>query len=134
VGTPTSGTFVITQVALALTLMVVSGLLMNMLGGLRNADLGFSPDHILATEVNLSPGRYEGRDVIADFYRPLMDKIRAIPGVQAVGMINILPIQSWGSIGKGFTSLELQVRREVQIRRQSSALSHSNSMRFLRIS
>jgi putative ABC transport system permease protein len=55
----------------------------------------------LTTEVNLSPGRYEGRDVIADFYQPLMDKIHAIPGVQAVGMINMLPIQSWGNNREG---------------------------------
>lgn len=88
--------FVITQVALALTLVVVSGLLMRMLGGLRGTELGFSPDHILTTEVDLSTGHYEGRDVLADFYQPLFEKIHAIPGVQAVGMIQMLPIQAWG--------------------------------------
>ena len=93
--------FVMTQVALALALLVVSGLLMHMLGGLKSAELGFSPEHILTTEINLSPGRYEGRDVMADFYQPLMDKVHAIPGVQAVGMINMLPIQSWGNNREG---------------------------------
>jgi putative ABC transport system permease protein len=88
--------FVMTQVALALALMVVSGLLVHMLGGLRNTELGFSPDHLLTTEIDLSPGRYDGRDVMADFYQPLFDKIHAIPGVQAVGMIQVLPIQNWG--------------------------------------
>jgi putative ABC transport system permease protein len=88
--------FVITQVALALVLLVVSGLLMHMLGSLRNTELGFSPNHILTAEVDLSPGRYEGRDVMANFYQPLFDKIRAIPGVQSVGMIQVLPIQNWG--------------------------------------
>jgi len=88
--------FVITQVALALVLLVVSGLLMHMLGGLRNKELGFSPDNILTTEIDLSPGRYDGRDVMADFYQPLFDKIQAIPGVQAVGIIQVLPIQNWG--------------------------------------
>jgi len=88
--------FVITQVALALALLVVSGLLMHMLGGLKNTDLGFSPDNILTAEIDLSPGRYDGRDVMADFYNPLFEKIRAIPGVRAVGMIQVLPIQNWG--------------------------------------
>lgn len=88
--------FVITQMALALALLVVSGLLMHMLGSLRNTELGFSPDHILSAEIDLSPGRYDGRDVMADFYQPLFDKIHAIPGVQAVGMIQVLPIQNWG--------------------------------------
>jgi putative ABC transport system permease protein len=88
--------FVITQVALALVLLVVSGLLMHTLGGLRNKELGFSPDNILTAEIDLSPGRYDGRDVMADFYQPLFDKIQAIPGVQAVGIIQVLPIQNWG--------------------------------------
>jgi predicted permease len=88
--------FVVTQVALALALLVVSGLLMHMLGSLRNTELGFSPNQILTTEIDLSPGRYDGRDVMANFYQPLFDKIHAIPGVQAVGMIQVLPIQNWG--------------------------------------
>lgn len=88
--------FVVTQVALALSLLVVSGLLLHMLGTLRNAELGFSPDRILTAEVDLSPGRYDGRDVVANFYQPLLEKIRAIPGVQAAGMIQLLPIQSYG--------------------------------------
>jgi len=88
--------FVVTQVALALSLLVVSGLLLHMLGGLRNTELGFSPDRILTTEVDLSPGRYDGHDVVVNFYQPLMDKIHAIPGVQAVGTILLLPIQNYG--------------------------------------
>jgi putative ABC transport system permease protein len=88
--------FVITQVALALALLVVSGLLMHMLGGLRNTELGFSPDQILTAEIDLSPGRYQGRDVVADFYQPLMEKVRSIPGVNAVGAIQLLPVQNWG--------------------------------------
>ena len=88
--------FVITQVSLALVLLVLSGLLMHLLGSLRNTELGFSPDNILTAEIDLSPGRYDGRDVMADFYQPLFDKIQAIPGVQAVGIIQVLPIQNWG--------------------------------------
>ncbi|HTD55032.1 MAG TPA: ABC transporter permease [Silvibacterium sp.] len=88
--------FVVTQLALALTLLVVSGLLLHMLGGLRNTELGFSADNILAAEIDLSPGRYQGRDVMADFYEPLLEKVHAVPGVQAAGLIQLLPIQNWG--------------------------------------
>jgi hypothetical protein len=91
---------VVSQVALALVLLVVSGLLMRMLGSLRNADLGFSPDHILTVEMNLSDGRYADRDVVASFYRPLIERVRAIPGVQAAGMIQMLPLQDHGWSGE----------------------------------
>jgi len=88
--------FVVTQVALALALLLVSGLLLHMLQGLRSTQLGFSADRMLTVEVNLPRGRYQGRDVLADFYNPLVDKIGALPGVRAVGLIQMLPVQGWG--------------------------------------
>jgi putative ABC transport system permease protein len=89
--------FVITQVALTLVLLVVSGMLIRMVTRYRHADLGFDPAHILTAEINLSPDRYQGRDEIADFYQPLFNRVAQIPGVRAVGVISILPIQNWGS-------------------------------------
>lgn len=89
--------FVITQVALTMLLLVVCGLLIRVVTGYRHVDLGFDPSHVLSTPINLSPARYAGRDAIADFYQPLAERVLQIPGVRAVGMINLLPIQNWGS-------------------------------------
>jgi predicted permease len=89
--------FVITQVALTMVLVVVSGMLIQRVTGYQHEDLGFDPAHILATSINLSPDRYKGRDPIADFYQPLFERVARIPGVKAVGVISLLPIQNWGS-------------------------------------
>jgi len=89
--------FVVAQVALTLVLLVVSGMLIRMVTRFRNADLGFDAAHILTADISLSPDRYHGRDPIADFYQPLFDRVRQIPGVRSVGVISILPIQNWGS-------------------------------------
>jgi len=89
--------FVITQVALTLVLLAVSGLLIQMVMRYSHADLGFDPAQILTAGINLSPDRYQGRDEIADFYQPLFNRVAQIPGVRAVGVISILPIQNWGS-------------------------------------
>ncbi len=89
--------FVITQVALTMVLLVVSGMLIQRLTRFQHQDLGFDPAHILATSINLSPDRYKGRDPIADFYQPLFDRVGQIPGVKAVGAITLLPIENWGS-------------------------------------
>jgi predicted permease len=89
--------FVVTQVALTLVLLVVSGMLIRVVTRYRHADLGFDPRQILTAEINLSQDRYQGRDEIADFYQPLFNRVAQIPGVRAVGVIDILPIQSWGS-------------------------------------
>jgi putative ABC transport system permease protein len=89
--------FVVTQVALTLVLLVVSGLLIRMVTQYRHANLGFDSAHILSLELDLSPARYQDRDVIADFYQPLFSHVGHIPEVRAVGVISLLPIKYWGS-------------------------------------
>jgi len=87
---------VVTQVALTLVLLVVSGLLMRVVTRYFHADLGFDPEHILAVKIGLSPARYQGRNMVFEFYRPLEERVAHLPGVQAAGFISILPIESWG--------------------------------------
>ncbi len=89
--------FVISQVALTMVLLVVSALLIRMVMRYSHEDLGFNPAQVLEADINLSPARYQGRDMIADFYQPLFDRVAHIPGVRAVGAINLLPIREWGS-------------------------------------
>ena len=69
---------------------------MRTFASLRNADLGFNPDYLLTTKIDLSPSTYRGRNLIADFYQPLLEKVRAIPGVKHAGLIQGLPIHNWG--------------------------------------
>ncbi|MGA8345771.1 MAG: ABC transporter permease [Candidatus Sulfotelmatobacter sp.] len=92
------GAFIVTQIALALVLVVVSGLLLRALTRLRGTDLGFNPDGLLAVEIDLSTGSYENRDVVTNFYQPLLDRVREIPGIKEAGLIQMLPIQdSWNN-------------------------------------
>jgi predicted permease len=85
--------FIVAQVALTLVLLVVSGLLIRMVSRYRNADLGFEPSHLLAADIGLSPAKYQGRDPLGDFYRPLEERVSHLPGVQAAGLISLLPIE-----------------------------------------
>jgi predicted permease len=89
--------FVVTQVALTLVLLVVAGMLVRMVTRYRHADLGFEPSHILTVKINLSPTRYQGRDVLGAFYQPMEARVRHLPGVQAAGFINMLPIDMNGN-------------------------------------
>jgi predicted permease len=89
--------FVVIQVALTLMLLVVAGMLIRVVTRYRHADLGYDPSHILAVDLHIAPGRYESRDVLANFYQPLLDRVALIPGVRAAGLIDMLPIESWGS-------------------------------------
>jgi predicted permease len=89
--------FVVTQVALTLVLLVVAGMLIRVVTRYRHAELGFDPARIMTAYLHVAPSRYEGRDIVANFYQPVLDRVQRIPGVQAAGLIDMLPIDSWGS-------------------------------------
>jgi putative ABC transport system permease protein len=88
--------FVAVQVSLALVLLVTAGLVFRALARFQHADFGFDPATILTAEIDLSPGAYQNRDVLADFYTPMLERVRSIPGIRDAGLIQCLPIQCWG--------------------------------------
>ncbi len=90
---------IILQVAIALGLLICSSLLLRNLHSLRSTDLGFSPDNLLTEEIDLTPVNYTGRDYLPSFYTPLLDRIHAIPGVTAAGIINMVPLEDSGMNG-----------------------------------
>jgi predicted permease len=89
--------FIVTQVSLTLVLLVVAGLLMRDVTRYRSADLGFNPAKILSVKLGLSRARYEGRDMVTAFYGPLEERVKGLPGVQSAGLIDMLPIDSFGN-------------------------------------
>jgi putative ABC transport system permease protein len=89
--------FIVTQVALTLVLLVVSGLLLRVISRYRHADLGFDPSRVITFRIGLTRATYQNRDVLGDFYKPLEERVSHLPGVQAAGLIDILPIESWGN-------------------------------------
>jgi predicted permease len=89
--------FVVTQVALSMVMLVVSGILLRNLSVLLGTKLGYPADKVLTLAINPSPGRYMGRDPYTALYQPLLDRISHVPGVASAGLISMLPIDSWGS-------------------------------------
>jgi putative ABC transport system permease protein len=91
---------VISEVALALVLLIGAGLLIKGFLRLRSVDPGFNPKNVLVTWTVLSPSKYPDRTQVADFYQTLLARIEALPGVQFVGATNDLPLSgdnsSWG--------------------------------------
>lgn len=82
---------VILEVALSLTLLVAAGLLMRSFVALREVHLGFQPDHVLFARLPLPVERYKTAAQITAFYRPLLLRLQAMPGVVAVAETSTLP-------------------------------------------
>ena len=76
---------VISQVALALTLLVGAGLLGQTLLRLLTLKPGYNPENLLTAQVSVPIKKYKGRDRVAAVYRQITDEIKTIPGVVSVG-------------------------------------------------
>ncbi len=92
------GLLVVTEVALALVLLVGAGLMIRSFAQLRAVDAGFNPRHLLSMIVPLDPVRYPEPAARAALFRTLIDRVRALPGVESASAINHLPLAGdvWG--------------------------------------
>lgn len=88
---------VVLEVALSLTLLVAAGLLMRSFVALREVHLGLQPDHVLVARLPLPVDRYKTADQLLGFYRPLLQRLKALPGVLEVTETSTLP--PYGGIG-----------------------------------
>ena len=90
---------VISEVAIALVLLIGAGLLVRSFLRLEAVDPGFNPHHLLTTTVSVAGNpQYVGARREA-LYRQILDQVRALPGVESAGMINHPPmaVDVWGT-------------------------------------
>ncbi len=92
---------VVVEVALSLVLLIGAGLLVRSYQSIQNSSPGFNPHNVLSFRVSLPPAKYKGAPVTA-LYKQLGERIRVLPGVEAVGTSYSLPMSSvalaWGPI------------------------------------
>jgi putative ABC transport system permease protein len=86
------GLLVSGEVALALTLLVVSGLLARSFIGMMKTDLGFKPENVLMLESNLEAAHNNTNTL--NYYRPLFQTLSGLPGVTAVGGLRYFPMHA----------------------------------------
>lgn len=83
---------VISEIALALILLIGSGLLMKSFILLQRVDPGFNPDHLVTLRVILNKTPYPNIPQVVDFYSQLLDRVKALPEVQSTALVSTLPL------------------------------------------
>jgi putative ABC transport system permease protein len=83
-----------TEVSLALSLLIVSGLLARSFVMLLNTNPGFNPDRVLLVETNLGDDSENTAEKRLAPYRPTMEDIARLPGVSAVGGMRYFPMHA----------------------------------------
>jgi len=82
---------VVAEIAVALTLLTASGLLLRSFEKMRDVKLGFRPDNTLAALYVLPQQRYRTQSAIDEFTKTLQNDLAQLPGVDSVGITSLLP-------------------------------------------
>lgn len=92
---------VVGQLATALMLITVAGLLTKSFAKVTTLDTGFEPERVVVIHMNLSPVRYAEQSTVTAYFDRLGPAVSAIPGVEGVGFTNVAPL------GNAAMSIEL---------------------------
>jgi len=101
-GTPGSGharlrsALVVGEIAIALVLLIASGLLLRSFEKMRAVDLGYRPDHVLEAWYSLPQQQYATQASENKFNDELIRRVTQLPGVQSVGLTSSLPATGGG--------------------------------------
>jgi putative ABC transport system permease protein len=87
-------TLLVLEVALSIVLLVGATLLLRSFARLTGVDPGFRPEQVLTFSVNLPLVTYPGDQHRLAFFERLHERLRGMPGVRAVGMVQTIPIRS----------------------------------------
>jgi predicted permease len=82
---------VVAELAVALVLLMASGLLLRSFEKMRSLGLGFHTDHTLTAAYNLPRQQYSTQSAIDGFNLTMRNRLEQLPGVQAVGVTSMLP-------------------------------------------
>jgi predicted permease len=88
---------VIAEVALAVILVIGAGLATKSFGRLLAVNPGFSPGNALVVRIRVGDG-YATREAQEGYYQTVVDRVRALPGVQAAGVTRDLPLRGNGEL------------------------------------
>ena len=98
------GWLVVSELALAVVLLLAAGLLVRSFNKLLAIDLGFDRSNVLTARISLPRSAYKEPAQTKAFYDDLLQRLQSLPGVEAAGMINHTPLGGFGIIA--FTAIE----------------------------
>ena len=93
---------VVSELALAVLLLVGAGLLIRSFSRLLDVSPGFQTQHLLTMELALPEKAYPDGAPVQNFFKQLMEKVKTVPGVQSTGAVSQMPLSDNYSSGSVF--------------------------------
>jgi predicted permease len=107
------GALIVFEVALAASLSLVSGLLIKSFYEIEKVNLGFNPHGVLSFQISLPKNHYQDHALKTAFYDQVIQKLRAIPGVQSASGSYTLPLGT----GTHFINLQVDSQSPLAVQR-----------------
>jgi putative ABC transport system permease protein len=92
------GSLISIEIALAMSLLAGSGLLLRSFSRMQEVSLGFQADHLLVADLPLAESAYAKPEQRYGFYDHLIERARTLPGVRAVAAASFLPVSGGGGL------------------------------------
>jgi putative ABC transport system permease protein len=96
-GGKTRNLLVISEVALSLVLLVGAGLMVRTLLELRSVSPGFDSSKVLTMDVSVGRTKFPTPAAAINFFNEVLQRVRAVPGIESAGVIDSLPLNGGGS-------------------------------------
>jgi len=129
IGVGTRRLLIVCEVALSLVLLMGAGVMVQSLLALRHSDTGFDPNNVLTLEVTLVQTRYPTPAQRSSFFAAALQRIRALPGVEAAGTIDDLPLIDGSSQTLGLEGYPLK-RDQVAVQVRQVTPGYLRAMRI----
>jgi predicted permease len=126
-GNRTRSVLVASEVALSLVLLVGAGLMVRSLWNLRKVDPGFDARNVLTLQVTLPKTKYKDTRAKGEFSAQVLERVRALPGVESAGAISSLPLT-----GGSMQPFTLEGRPEVPMAEQPEVAVREIAPGYLR--
>jgi putative ABC transport system permease protein len=102
-GGKTRNILVVCEVALSLVLLIGAGLMVRTLWGLRSVSPGFDSSNVMTMSVALPADRFSSPSGQVNFFQDVLQRTRALPGVDSAGVIDSLPLSNDGGSHQPFS-------------------------------
>ncbi|HKY05821.1 MAG TPA: ABC transporter permease, partial [Blastocatellia bacterium] len=99
--------FVISEIALAVVLLVSAGMLARALLRLSSLDPGLNINNVLVTRMRLSPGARENPAQIRASWQDVLSRARVVPGVESIALVDTVPMREGNNQLSYWTSPDL---------------------------
>jgi len=114
------GALVTLEVALSVILLIGAGLLIKSFARLQQVEFGFKKESLLAIDLSFSSGKYDHPQRLENFFRDVLERVNATPGVESAAFMNGAPFTGSGRViplvreGQSFSHLQELSNRHIR--------------------